>query len=167
MVWCGNASTDRSGIDWYWIEFKSTQEPWPHGGWISSRIITPEAVAQSNTTAQPQQPAPIQPPIEAPPAEHRHVQPEQRASVTNNYNLNVPGEPPFDPSACLVTPKLSSAYPVYAQPDANSPPVADINTGDIVCVLSTGEWSHVHFKRGQTFDGWVRGLEIQSTATPY
>ena len=41
MVWCGNASTDRSGIDWYWIEFKSTQEPWPHGGWISSRIITP------------------------------------------------------------------------------------------------------------------------------
>jgi hypothetical protein len=89
MVWCGNASTDRRGIDWYWIEFKSTQEPWPHGGWISSRIIAPEAVAQSNTPptapAQSQQPAPPPPPIEAPPPEHRQVR-EQPASppVPNN-----------------------------------------------------------------------------------
>jgi len=161
-----------SGTVMYWIEFKSTQEPWPHGGWISSRIIAPEAVAQSNTPptapAQSQQPAPPPPPIEAPPPEHRQVR-EQPASppVPNNYNFNVPGEPPFDRSACLVTPKLSNAYPVYAQQDADSTPVANINPGDIVCVLSTGEWSHIHFKRGQTFDGWVRGLEIQSTATPY
>jgi hypothetical protein len=87
--------------------------------------------------------------------------------TTNNFNVTVEGEPPFDPSACVTTTTLAHRFPVYERPDGDSPLVAALEVGDSVCVLSTGEWTHVHFKRGKAFEGWVHGLEIQGTARPY
>jgi hypothetical protein len=114
--------------------------------WIARRDFrTGGASTSSAANPAPQQPAPT--PVE------QHT--------TNNFNVTVEGELPFDPSACVTTTTLVHRFPVYERPDANSPLVEALEVGDSVCVLSTGEWTPVHFKRGKAFEGWVHGLEIQ------
>jgi hypothetical protein len=39
VLWCGRTSTDSRGIVWNWVSAQWQEEPWPHEGWVSSRIV--------------------------------------------------------------------------------------------------------------------------------
>ena len=62
---------------------------------------------------------------------------------------------------------MTNSMVAYKLPDEKSDLVGNIEANDNICVISFGEWSHVHWKRGQSFDGWVQGLSVYSQATPY
>jgi hypothetical protein len=159
LAWCGAVRRDSNGRPWHFIRFVTGTESWQHSG----------GVAAGPLTAVPQETTPELEPAQIPPAPLAPQQaPQPPTVVTPPSTTNtIEGEPPFDAKACIVTPTISHAYPVYESEDVNSQVVGDLQPGDSVCVLATGEWTHVHFKRGKTFEGWVHGLEIQSTAQPY
>lgn len=57
VTYCGRYAFDtrKDRIQWHWVTFKSTQEPWDHTGWVSNRILEPTNVmAQSNVQVAPQ-----------------------------------------------------------------------------------------------------------------
>ena len=56
VKYCGNALPDERGVPWHWIEFRSAQEPWPHEGWVSSRILVAAGPPQSPQTPLPAAP---------------------------------------------------------------------------------------------------------------
>jgi hypothetical protein len=148
VAFCGDVRRDERGHPWHYVWYRTNENPQhQHSGWVAAGLL-----AETSAPAEP-----AVPPAPAPIEQH----------TTNNFNVTVEGEPPFDPSACVTTITLGHRFPVYERPDADSPLVAALEVGDSVCVLSTGEWTHVHFKRGKAFEGWVHGLEIQSTAQPF
>ena len=144
VTFCGVVRFDRSGRAWHYVRFITEADPSQHAGWVVARLLT--AAPQT-----PPEPAPPSPPVVVmPPAPAAPPAPP----VTNNYNFTVPGEPPFDPSACIAVTTMSSAFPVYAEPNGDSGVISDLQVNDQICVLSAGEWTHVHFKKaGVPVDG--------------
>jgi hypothetical protein len=161
IAFCGDVRKDKHGHPWHYVWYRTNENPpHQHSGWVAAGLLA--------ETSAPAEPAPAVPPVPAPappPPQPAPAPIEQH--TTNNFNVTVEGELPFDPSACVTTTTLVHRFPVYERPDADSTLVAALEVGDSVCVLSTGEWTHVHFKRGKAFEGWVHGLEIQGTARPY
>ena len=42
VVYCGRSAIDNRNIEWRWIAFAYDQEQWPHKGWVSARILSPD-----------------------------------------------------------------------------------------------------------------------------
>jgi hypothetical protein len=78
VSWCGNFQTDHHGYPtvWHWVSFKSKEEPWPHEGWMSHRIL--EIVQPQSTLSN--APAIVFVPTPATPVSTTHVS-------ENNFNL--------------------------------------------------------------------------------
>ncbi len=62
---------------------------------------------------------------------------------------------------------LSEPLEVYKKPDETSDMIATLQVNAHICVLSFGDWSHVHWRRGESFEGWVHHLGAQTEAKPY
>jgi hypothetical protein len=158
LTWCGDELPDIHGHPWKWITFQSEQEPWGHNGWVAAGLLgqsSPLPAPEPVPTAAPA--APVVPaPAAAPMEQH----------TTNNFIIQG-GEPPFDASACVTTLTISEPLEVYKKPDETSETIAALQVNDKICVLSFGDWSHVHWRRGESFDGWVHHMGAQTEAKPY
>ena len=56
VVYCGRSAIDDRNIEWRWIAFAYDQEQWPHKGWVSARILSPD-VPVITRRAPPQEPS--------------------------------------------------------------------------------------------------------------
>lgn len=157
VTWCGYELPDNHGHPWKWIMFQSEQEPWEHEGWVAAGLL-----GQSS----PPPPAPVPAPPPTAPVVPAPTPLPTEPHTTNNFIIEG-GEPPFDPSACVTTLTVSEPLEVYKKPDETSEIIATLQVNDSICVLSFGDWSHVHWKRGESFDGWVQHMEAQTKAKPY
>jgi hypothetical protein len=55
VLWCGRTATDSRGIVWNWVSTEWQEEPWPHEGWVSSRIVEGDVptITQPNKNWEP------------------------------------------------------------------------------------------------------------------
>jgi hypothetical protein len=42
VIYCGRSAIDDRNIEWRWVAFAYAQEQWPHKGWVSARILSPD-----------------------------------------------------------------------------------------------------------------------------